>query len=119
MITLHEQNTQEHFQLTCNLSATFLVAHKGESLASVNLCVDNAVHRPYKSVKMFGQNALYNYVGGALSFRQSKLYVDEYDGQVVPELVFSIPAHQDFTIYVGSFDEQLSSEYAHTYNFTV
>ena len=68
------------------------------------------VHRPYENVIMFEQNTLYNYIGGYMTFRESELYVNEYDGEVVAELVFSNPAHRDFTIYIDTVDTQLSSE---------
>ena len=68
------------------------------------------VHRPYESVIMFEQNTLYNYIGGYITFRESRLYVNEYDGEVVVELVFSTPEHKGFTIYVDTDGTELSSE---------
>ena len=45
-----------------------------------------------------------------MSFSQSNFYVGEYKGQVIPELVLSIPAPFDFTVSVNSFNVNLSSE---------
>ena len=45
-----------------------------------------------------------------MSFSQSNFYVGEYEGQVLPELVLSVPTPFDFTVSVNSSNVNLSSK---------
>ena len=49
-------------------------------------------------------------LGTKLSFSQSVYYVGEYEGQVLLELLLSVPAPFDFTVNVSAISFNLSSE---------